>query len=347
MSDLQKGYTFSGTSPNNSVTADKLNTLVDGAAILPGFYTGKSENQQAGTGDYVLTYDSTAAAYRKVQVGNLIPATRSRTGFRNLYATTLSGPAVLASADELILRSDAGQLRSVTGFIGRGDLRFYTGGSTPDGRDAATIVTAGTQWYYFWAISDGTHENLLFSQSATSPALPAGYLYKALLGAVRIDNSGNFVRFIQRNSDVAVDLTSSAGATNAALNPWTGATLAEFTNIAPAVPRTLQTVDLSRCLPPGLTARVTGLIGSTDTSVNTAYAICPQGTSSLATANAEPLPGLAIYNTLGFGTGSTLLGFGNAASFDVVLDTSQLLSWTTSAATSKHSMRITGYRLTL
>ena len=40
---LQKGYPFTGTSPNNTVTAEKLNALVDEATIQPGFSNGATD----------------------------------------------------------------------------------------------------------------------------------------------------------------------------------------------------------------------------------------------------------------------------------------------------------------
>lgn len=346
--DLQKGYTFSGTSPNNSVTAEKLNTLVDGATILTGFYTGRTENTAANSSDFALLYDSVNGEYRKIQIGNLVPTTRSRTGFQNLYATTAAAQQISVTAGEILMRSDAGQLHYARGFVALADLSLYTGGPTPGGRDAASINTAGTQWYYYWAISDGALDKLLLSQSATSPTLPAGYLYRTLLGAVRIDNAGSFIRFVQRNLDFATDLASAASTTSSVLNPYTGATPAEFTNIAPAAARTLQTADLSRCIPPNLTARVRGLIGSTDTSTPYVYALCPEGATSLAAGPLELLEGLQLFQTTGAASGATMLGFGNAAPFDLLVKTSQQISWACHTNTSAHhSLRVTGYQLSL
>lgn len=346
--DLQKGYTFSGISPKNQVTAEKLNTLVDGATILPAFYAGKTENPSASPTDYALILHGASGELRKVQVGNLAPAGLARSGANDLYAVSDEGAQIYVTAAEVLMRAANGRVHLVQNFEALASLGTYAGGPTANGRDSATITLTGVQWWYFWAIGDGVQAKLLYSQSATNPALPAGYLYRALLGAVRLDASGEFVRFVQRNRDVALHLSSAAGTSKSDLNPRTGFPVVEFTNVAPVAARTLQAADLSRCLPPNIVARVRGLIGSTDTGVSYTYAIAPVGYTSLATGTSEILEGVELYPTAAVAAGAGMLGFANVAVFDHLIRDSQQLAWachTTAAA--KHSLRITGYTLSL
>jgi hypothetical protein len=63
--------------------------------------------------------------------------------------------------------------------------------SGANGLDTGSEATS--TWYYIWAIAkdDGTKAGL-FSASYTSPTLPSGYTYKALIGAVYNTSAGNF-----------------------------------------------------------------------------------------------------------------------------------------------------------
>ena len=83
---------------------------------------------------------------------------------------------------------------------------------------------AGSTWYHIWAIAkaDGTKDCLL-SASATAPMLPAGYTYKAYLGAVYNNASSNFGSFIQTNNKVVIpEVYALAGGSELA---WTSVSL--------------------------------------------------------------------------------------------------------------------------
>lgn len=58
-------------------------------------------------------------------------------------------------------------------------------------------------WYYIWLIKkpDGTVAGL-FSESYDDPMKPSGYTKQALVGAVRNDGSGNFLKFFQVGKEV-------------------------------------------------------------------------------------------------------------------------------------------------
>lgn len=62
-----------------------------------------------------------------------------------------------------------------------------------------TGVEANDTWYYIWIIYNRVSDivSALLSVSSTSPTMPSGYDFKALVGVVRNDSSGNFVPFQQ------------------------------------------------------------------------------------------------------------------------------------------------------
>jgi hypothetical protein len=110
---------------------------------------------------------------------------------------------------------------------------------------------AGSTWYHIWAIAkaDGTKDCLL-STSATAPTLPAGYTYKAYLGAVYNNASGNFVSFKQYDKSVVTDMVVSLS----------GGAETSYTSIslATCIPTTAKKV---KCI----------IIGTTATSISDMY----------------------------------------------------------------------------
>jgi hypothetical protein len=351
MSDLSKGYTFSGTSPNNNITAEKLNALVDQATIQTGFYTDRSEANSGSDTDLLLIYNASSFTFKKIRKGNLITAGVAKTGFTNLSVQNNAAAPdsrLDVTADELVLRAITGNVRYISAFSRTVDLESYSGAATADGRDFAT-ENADT-WYYVWAISDGTNDRLLVSASRTSPTLPSGFTYRALLGAARNDHSSNFVRFIQRNCEVAIAVASKAGVASANLNPKTGATPVEFTSASCDTLGAFQSVDLAQCIPPAMTARVRGIIGqSTDSGgTNYVYAVASKGTGALDGSNTpSEAIGLQLLTSYLNATAGQMFGFYNAASFEVPVHTSQTMYWTTNTGTLRHNLRINGYTLAL
>lgn len=346
MSDLQKGYGFSGSSPNNHVTAEKLNALVDSAVILPGFYTGKAEEIAADPGDFFLFYDASSQTYKRIQKGNLITNSIGRTGARGLV---IASNAVVPlskidiTAKELVMRSAAGNYRFATSFSQTVALDIYSGGSTPNGRDFAT--EAASTWYYVHAISDGTNDRGLFSASADSPTLPTGYLYSALLGAVRNDAGSNLIRFSQRGNRVMTTQFSSVGA---AQLPMTGGV--DFTAVVIGVAHAWQNVDISKCVPPGIAASVQGFMGGIG-ATNHGFALCSEpGSSGLIGPTLAADIGVQIWMPDQIAVWPT--GYGNLVTgfpFDVGLSATQGMFWTSSsaAAGATCTLRVTGYELNL
>lgn len=104
---------------------------------------------------------------------------------------------VVVNAAEVILQDSNGYAKIFTVSNKTGDLTISGAG----GRD--TGPEQGSVWYYIWLIgkNDGTASALL-SQSSTSPAMPSGYTYKGLFGAVYSDPSAALLPFEQIDNRV-------------------------------------------------------------------------------------------------------------------------------------------------
>ena len=103
------------------------------------------------------------------------------------------------------------------------------GASGANGLDTGS--EAGSTWYNFWVIYDGTITASLLSLSATAPTMPSGYTYKKYIGAVYNGGGSDFENFHQMGN------LANRNSTN-------------IGNIALTTP---QTMDLSTKVPPAAT----------------------------------------------------------------------------------------------
>lgn len=339
------GYTFSGTSPNNSVTAPKLNNLVGLATITVALITDQTEKVTPAAADMFLIWDSATNTFKKASYTNFIPTSRGKTGSTALVMSTLTAATIAVDAREIEMKTTAGLPYVANSFSVT--LNMATSGA--NGLD--TGVEAANTWYYLYAISTGTVDRGLISASSTSPTLPTNYIYYALLGCVRNDASSNFLRFAQNGNKVGINLPSLAAVASANLNPYTGGV--EFTNIAAAAANTFQTADLSRCIPPGIVADVTGILGHTQTTNGTlrGFGVASSSDGSLTGPGLDSgkiTPGLQVFTTLVTTSQPIVAGFTACGMFTVPIATSQQIVWATNTnAGSIHSMRVTGFTLNL
>jgi hypothetical protein len=348
MGDITKGTNFSGTSPNNAVTAARLNALVDSAVIQTAFFTGKVEETSAADADVFLFYDASEGVFKKIAKSNLITAASTRSGARGLVmGSNATNPQtqVDVTAAEICLRSAAGNARLAASFAATVDITVYSGGPTANGRDFAS-ETAST-WYYVWAISDGTNDRLLLSASATSPTLPTGYVYSALLGAVFNHSGSNLTYFSQRGNRVMLSLTGGS----ANVRPKTGGV--DFTGQLVAAANEWQTVDLAKCIPPNIVAEVHGVIGQASATNTFGIALASMAVPGVGiTTSLEAVQGLHVFLmdpiavwTLAADVGAMY----TAAEFSLGIKNSQTLYWTaqSGAAGRTVTMRVTGFTLNL
>ena len=204
--------------------------VLDGSADLPldqipDTLTGKDadtvDGAHAGNGaDEVLVLDSSGL----VPVANL-PCQGIRDISRGLVIkNTVANPAyqVDIDADEIMLQSSTPLALTVSSV----NLTVDITDSGADGLDTGAEATS--TWYYLWVIynpSTTTTAGLL-SISSTAPTMPAGYTYKALVGAVYNDSGDDFIVFHQLDNRVVIGVnTAFSGATDAT---YTSKSLAAF-----------------------------------------------------------------------------------------------------------------------
>jgi hypothetical protein len=110
------------------------------------------------------------------------------------------------SVTDITLKDGSGNvtLGNVTGAV----VNIATSG-VANGLD--TGAKGSLTWYYIWAISNGSTTAGLFSTSSTSPTMPSGYTYKALVGAIKTDGTGNFLSISQIGRYVAAQQFNFTG----------------------------------------------------------------------------------------------------------------------------------------
>ncbi|MDG9784626.1 hypothetical protein [Metapseudomonas otitidis] len=121
-----------------------------------------------------------------LQAGITVPAQSVQGVCRNLTASAAGTNAtVLVGADEIALESTANQYLTVRNV----SLSINTAATGANGLDTGSLT--GSTWYSLWIISNGSTTAGLISLSATSPTMPSGYTYRALVGYIRTDNTAN------------------------------------------------------------------------------------------------------------------------------------------------------------
>ena len=160
--------------------------------------------------------------------------------FKNLKASANGfTSAVLVSADELVV-SDSSNfykvLRNISLSIGAG--------SGANGLDSGILAT-GT-WYSVWVISNGTTTAGLLSLSETAPTMPGGYTFKARVGWIRTDSTGNKYPLAFKQYGRNVSYAPTAGS-NVTICPTvsSGVVSAGQVSVAAFVPPTAAAVKYS------------------------------------------------------------------------------------------------------
>lgn len=153
---------------------------------------------------------------------------------RNLIAANNAGTPntkIDVSADEVALKDATGGNPFLVSALAVTIDATVTGANGLD-----TGALGASAWYYTWVIAktDGTKAGLL-SLSTTAPTMPAGYTYKALIGAVRTNGSTQFWNFYQTDRDIFINDTAVfTGKTGVTV--WTAITGADLTAMQGLVP---------------------------------------------------------------------------------------------------------------
>lgn len=183
---VRAGAANATTTPTFKADGTTAKTIVKGAnqALVAG--------DIAGAGHWLeLQYDATLDKWVLQNPAFGITAQNSTVqgAFKNLKISCLSGVPntnAIITADEVVLE-DTGNAYVTARAV---NVTVNSTASGANGLDTGTL--AASTWYAVWLIRkpDGTTAGL-FSLSATAPTMPSGYTFKARLGWVRTDASGN------------------------------------------------------------------------------------------------------------------------------------------------------------
>lgn len=212
-------------------------------------------------------------------------------GFRNLtLSATGSSATVSVSADALMLLNGSGKAKLVTP-----SLSINSAASGANGLDTGTL--AANTWYSVWVIWNGTTVAGLLSASPTSPTMPAGYTYKARVGWIRTDGTGNKWPLGFQQAGRVVHYKVAAG-TNLTALP----TIASGVHGSVTVP-TWVSSSVSAFVP-STAGRYTVSAFVTATSGNTLI-VAPSSSFGAWSSTSNPAPVVLVpYNGAGYGASS-------------------------------------------
>lgn len=166
---------------------------VDGLGAKP---INKDDDQAAAFGDLKanaivdLVYDISAGASGAWMLVNARPP-MAQLGLpamsRGLRVGRTSATAVLVTARSVALFDSAGGDWAIANSVSQAAAitTAGAGGLDTGSEDLSTL-------YYVWLIWDGATLRALLSESDTAPTMPSGYTFKALVGSVYNDGSGDF-----------------------------------------------------------------------------------------------------------------------------------------------------------
>lgn len=103
------------------------------------------------------------------------------------------------------------------------DLTIDINDSGANGLDTGS--EAVSTWYHAYVIYNSSTVAGLFSTSATAPTMPSGYTYKAYVGAIYNDASGNFYTIHQQGNEARIESIIIVNTTNWS-NSFTGVSTA-------------------------------------------------------------------------------------------------------------------------
>ncbi|MGX5801425.1 hypothetical protein ACWGS9_09290, partial [Bradyrhizobium sp. Arg314] len=134
-----------------------------------------------------IQYDVTSGGWQVLQAQNAAPTAVAR---KNLKIITTSVTAATITADEIIVEDTT----FMTARLANINVSYATGTAGANGLDTGTITASN--WYFEWVIYNPSTLTTaaLLSLSSTAPTMPAGYTFKARVGASYFD-AGSKLRF--------------------------------------------------------------------------------------------------------------------------------------------------------
>ena len=263
-------------------------TLTNGAnLILPG-----GANYTTTAGDMLLFVGEPLSVVRVfIWKGDGTPVVGAsawstvQSSFKNLSASaTGTNASVSVSADEIAVENGSNAYMILRSFSRT--INSATSGAA-DGLDTGTI--AASTWYSVWAIAkaDGTQGGLL-SLSATAPTMPSGYTYKARIGWIRTDGTGNKYPLSFKQLGRKVTYVLAAGSNVTAYPIIATGTSGTFS--AGTYTPTTQSVS---SFVPSTASHIRLYFNSQNTAVSAA--VTPNGAASWTGYGSNPAPEISFY----------------------------------------------------
>jgi hypothetical protein len=169
--------TFGGLATLNCYRSDGITLITSGDIIAGQLYTlVYSAALNSGNGGFYLTRATVSpiantggSSFNGLVIANNVatPDTKIDVTIAEVVVVNTSGIPIFATGVAVTIDT------TVSGVV--------------NGMD--TGVLAAAQWYYVYAISNGSTVGALLSLQSAGPALPAGYTFKKRLGAVRTDTT--------------------------------------------------------------------------------------------------------------------------------------------------------------
>lgn len=211
-----------------------------------------------------------------------------------LTGSVLSTGLALAGAQGLLVFNNAGTPNSIIDITAdqavmtTGTASIYASGvsvsvntSVTGANGIDTGARANSTWYNLFLISDGTTTAGLASLSATAPTMPGVYIYKVLVGSMRTDSSGNFMRTRQTGEDTQYTIVA---ASNTAAMPL----LAQAGTAGNVGVPTWVALSVSNVVPP--TATKIRIIGQTPAQTNSQMMAAPNNNYGAYNSSTNPPP---------------------------------------------------------
>lgn len=182
-------HTFDGSGLTNFVNGFRLYWRVPSGALDVGTEVVRFAQASLAPGLTALDFSPP---------GPQPPAASVTGAALGLTIASASVSTLTVAAAEIILKDDAGDAIRVVNLSGTVNI---ANSDVVNGRDGFT--EGADTWYYIWAISNGATAGGLLSSSSSSPTLPPGYRYKALIGCVFNNAGQDFRAFSQSGREVA------------------------------------------------------------------------------------------------------------------------------------------------
>lgn len=91
-----------------------------------------------------------------------------------------------------------------------GNATLTINGATTGANGLDTGSLANNTWYYIYIIHTGSAAAGLISTSATTPTMPAGYIFKYRVGAIKTGGAATFHRITQRGNEAQYTVTAGS-----------------------------------------------------------------------------------------------------------------------------------------